>query len=96
VQGFLQAIAYIGGFSYSMYLCHIPWLLVLTNYNLLSLRYVGVFFYIAGAIVVGIVTSKLVEIPVLRLRERVFPARGRAAAARLTTSNGKTSVSMVG
>jgi len=47
---------------------------------LLSRRYLGVFYYIAGAIVVGIVTSKLVEIPVLRLRERVFPAQGKAAA----------------
>jgi hypothetical protein len=28
--------------------------------------------YVAGAIVVGIVTSKLVEIPVPRLRERLF------------------------
>lgn len=86
VQGFFRAIAYIGGFSYSIYLWHIPWLLVLTNYNLLGLRYVGVFFYIAGAIVVGIVTSKLVEIPVLRLRERIFPAQGQAAAGQSHTS----------
>jgi len=96
VQGFFRAIAYIGGFSYSIYLWHIAWLLVLTNYNLLGLRYVGVFFYIAGAIVVGIVTSKLVEIPVLRLRERFFPAQGKAAAPRITTSSDKTSVTMAG
>ena len=71
-------------------------MLVLGNYGVFRFRYVGVFSYIAGAIVVGIVTSKLVEIPVLRLRERVFPAQRQAAAARLTASNGKTSVTMLG
>jgi len=86
VQGFFRAIAYIGGFSYSIYLWHIPWMLVLWNYGVFRFRFIGVFFYMAGAIVVGIVTSKLVEIPVLRLRERLFAAQGQAAAARLATT----------
>jgi peptidoglycan/LPS O-acetylase OafA/YrhL len=86
VQGFFRAIAYIGGFSYSIYLWHIPWMIVLWNYGVFRLRFMGVFSYTAGAILVGIVTSKLVEIPVLRLRERLFPAQGQPAAARLAAT----------
>src|SRR5262252_2584709 len=74
-QGFFRSIAYIGGFSYSIYLWHIPWMLVLGKYEVLPIRYMGLLVYLVGAIVLGIVTSKLVEIPVLRLRERLFPAR---------------------
>jgi peptidoglycan/LPS O-acetylase OafA/YrhL len=88
VQGFFRAIAYIGVFSYSIYLWHIPWMLVLWKYNVIGLRYTGVFSYIGGAIVVGIVTSKLVEIPILRLRERLFPSHGQATVARLAVTSG--------
>jgi len=85
-QAFFRAVAYVGGFSYSIYLWHIPWMLALEKYGLLHRRYTGVFAYVAGAIVVGIVTSKLVEIPILRLRERLFPAHGQTAAARLAAT----------
>lgn len=39
-----------------------------------GIPYVGLFIYYGGAIAAGIVISKLIEMPTLRLRDRVFPA----------------------
>jgi peptidoglycan/LPS O-acetylase OafA/YrhL len=88
-QAFFGAIAYIGGFSYSIYLWHVPWVIVLQKYSVVHIRYLGVFIYITGAIVIGIIAAKLVEMPVLRLRERLFPTHRQGAAARLTAASVK-------
>ena len=69
-----RIVAYIGTFSYSIYLWHLAWLHALMHSNITALPYAGVAAYFVGAIAVGIVTSKLVEMPVLRLRERLFPS----------------------
>jgi peptidoglycan/LPS O-acetylase OafA/YrhL len=88
-QAFFGAIAYIGGFSYSIYLWHVPWVIILQKYSVVHIRYLGVFIYITGAIVIGIIAAKLVEMPVLRLRERLFPTHRQGAAARLTAASVK-------
>jgi peptidoglycan/LPS O-acetylase OafA/YrhL len=85
-------MAYIGGFSYSIYLWHVPWMLLLFKYwAFFHIRHMFILAYVAGAIVVGIVTSKLVEIPALRLRERLFEDHEQAAGKiGVTASVGET------
>jgi peptidoglycan/LPS O-acetylase OafA/YrhL len=73
-----RALAFIGVYSYSIYLWHIP------------IRYFGlawvprdwppavaVLIYFALSIVVGILAAKLVEAPFLALRDRLFPSRSQ-------------------
>jgi len=68
-----RGVEYIGGFSYSIYLWHIAWLGILTQLHLLHVRYVGLAIYISGALVVGILMARAVEVPALKLRDRMFP-----------------------
>jgi len=67
------ALAYVGFYSYSIYLWHLPLLAVVRN--ALGARPTGVALFYAGSIVAGVVMAKLVEIPALRLRERWVPAQ---------------------
>lgn len=69
----------IGLYSYSIYLWHLPvqeWLAIPLN-NITGINswffYAG--FYLAGAIIIGILASKIIEYPVLRIRDRYFPRR---------------------
>jgi peptidoglycan/LPS O-acetylase OafA/YrhL len=72
-------MAWLGAFSYSIYLWHVP-----VNVGLESLMqrfpdrlpylvWVAVTYLIS--LVVGVVMAKLVEYPVLRIRDRFFPSR---------------------
>jgi peptidoglycan/LPS O-acetylase OafA/YrhL len=72
-QLFPRTLAFIGAFSYSIYLWHIPLLIFLASYGILRKPYLGVITFVLGCIGVGILTSKLVEIPMIRLRDRLFP-----------------------
>ncbi len=75
--------AYVGMYSYSVYLWHIPladwghrWLTDLFNlqpYTHAS-YYARMFSVTVLATIVGIVTAKVVEFPALRLRDRLFPS----------------------
>jgi peptidoglycan/LPS O-acetylase OafA/YrhL len=73
-----SAAAFVGVYSYSIYLWHGPvaaWLPGLMRRALgfptgRSGRFMVYFF---GSLVVGTVMSKLVEYPILRLRDRLFP-----------------------
>jgi peptidoglycan/LPS O-acetylase OafA/YrhL len=66
------ALAYVGFYSYSIYLWHLPLLAVVrAAFGDLA---AGVAVFYAGSIVIGVVMAKLVEIPALRLRERWVPA----------------------
>jgi peptidoglycan/LPS O-acetylase OafA/YrhL len=72
----LRAIAKMGAYSYTLYLWHVP---LAQAFAGLASRFPAVNPYLLHAIyfmtsiVTGVVASKLVEIPVLRLRERLFP-----------------------
>jgi peptidoglycan/LPS O-acetylase OafA/YrhL len=68
-----RAIAHIGTYSYSIYLWHLTWLDVVVWLNLGHVRFLPILLFYVGAIGVGMVAGKLIEIPALRLRERLFP-----------------------
>ncbi len=66
------ALAYVGFYSYSIYLWHLP-LLALVR-GALGETAAGTAVFYAGSVVAGVVMARLVEIPALRLRERWIPA----------------------
>lgn len=70
----IVSLAYIGKFSYSIYLWHLPvqdWLAIpLKNYFGGSwFLYAG--FYLLGSILIGVVLSKIIEYPILRIRDNL-------------------------
>ncbi len=77
-----SAMAYIGSHSYSIYLWHMPVAIGGAGFiaGALGQRdnwfvYAGI--YLAGAVLFGIAMALLVEFPVLRIRDRFYPSRGR-------------------
>ncbi len=77
------AISVLGTFSYSIYLWH----MVLMYWAIPQLKNQAVSWemrtsvFIVGAFVIGIVMTKLVELPTLHIRDRLFPARTNDMAA---------------
>jgi peptidoglycan/LPS O-acetylase OafA/YrhL len=69
----LRGIAYVGTFSYSIYLWHVPWLTLVLRMHFIKSTTERLVFYYVGSVLLGILTAKLVEFPALRLRERLFP-----------------------
>jgi len=80
-------LAYVGVFTYSIYLWHydLGWMTV-HNYLLRRLPHgpaelywaAGMASYFVLAIAVGILMAKLIEVPVIHLRDRLLPARATA------------------
>jgi peptidoglycan/LPS O-acetylase OafA/YrhL len=73
-----QAISYIGSRSYSIYLWHIPFFPILfylfekfaSNY----LTWENFFaVYVLGSLLIGIFMANLIEFPILRIREKLYP-----------------------
>lgn len=74
-----RGLAFVGMYSYSIYLWHWPcdtWLpgLVLRALHLPTGPCWRFAVYFPGCLVVGIVMSRLIEYPILHLRDRIFPA----------------------
>jgi len=68
----MQGLSYIGKHSYPIYLFHLLVISQLQKYRLLR-GLLGMSLYFVGSIAFGILISKLIEFPVLRLRDRIFP-----------------------
>jgi peptidoglycan/LPS O-acetylase OafA/YrhL len=71
--------AFIGAYSYSIYLWHIPFQAfsggVVRRLFHVEFSPVGRFwFYFAGSMIFGILMARLIEFPVLKLRDKLFPS----------------------
>lgn len=80
---FTSPVALIGVYSYSIYLWHGP----MARWGLRWLREsfpeaatfpVQLLFYVCGSLTVGIILSKLIEMPILAFRDQFFPSRNGA------------------
>lgn len=80
-------LARIGVYSYSIYLWHSFYKeRVLGHFHITS-QALWFWCYFAGAILFGIAAAKVIEIPVLRFRDRVFPRSSKSSV----TSNSRPS-----
>ena len=73
---FLNGCAEIGKYSYSIYLWNLPthfWLAKFTNLAVEN-WYLYALIYWSGTLVLGIGTAKLIEYPILRLRDKIMPS----------------------
>lgn len=74
---FLQILARVGTYSYSIYLWHVPVLVVGVGMlsKILGRRTNGffeIFVYVIGSILLGVIMTKLIEQPSMRIRDRFF------------------------
>ncbi|MEP7354254.1 MAG: acyltransferase [Acidobacteriota bacterium] len=72
----VKLLAYVGQFSYSIYLWQGQWLAVTEHIAGGNMAARLVCFYV-GSILLGILAGKLIEVPALRLREAWFPREVR-------------------
>jgi peptidoglycan/LPS O-acetylase OafA/YrhL len=70
----VRLLAWVGYYSYSIYLWQAP--LALGFYQL-QLRWYRFPVYLISAVLLGVAMSKLIEIPMLRLRDKIFPAKAQ-------------------
>jgi peptidoglycan/LPS O-acetylase OafA/YrhL len=71
ISGLISAVCFIGVYSYSVYLWHLPVQNILTRY--IEASYIESVLYISISLVVGIGLSWLIEKPMLKIRDRYFP-----------------------
>jgi peptidoglycan/LPS O-acetylase OafA/YrhL len=72
----LRPLAAVGFYSYSIYLWHMP-MYILTHALLPQLvgAPASIAAYLAGSLVMGWLTARVIELPFLRLRDRLLPSR---------------------
>jgi peptidoglycan/LPS O-acetylase OafA/YrhL len=78
IQKIGTACAFVGTYSYSIYLWHAPFQVNVPVFlrEFIHLKTSGLAstgFYVWGSCILGIAMAKLIEIPVLRIRDRYFP-----------------------
>jgi len=79
VQAMANFLAGIGVYSYSIYLWHMFYQeRVLSHLHITSFT-LWCALYLPGAILFGIVAAKIIEFPVLRFRDRVFPRSSKSS-----------------
>jgi peptidoglycan/LPS O-acetylase OafA/YrhL len=76
----VRCAAFLGSYSYSIYLWHLMGrselgMILWQRLRLPPMSPLGVSAYILGSIAAGIAMAKIVEVPVLRVRDRLFPSR---------------------
>jgi peptidoglycan/LPS O-acetylase OafA/YrhL len=79
-----SAMAKLGAYSYSIYLWHMPvciWGLAFVESALGEACGFGIraAVYLLGSLGLGVLMARMLELPVLRLRDRWFPSRSRGA-----------------
>jgi peptidoglycan/LPS O-acetylase OafA/YrhL len=79
---FTKMLSGIGRYSYSIYLWHFPIAMSVIPYLKRAFSCVNNWFvyatiYLAGSIAIGILMSKAIEIPLLNLRDRIYPSRSK-------------------
>jgi peptidoglycan/LPS O-acetylase OafA/YrhL len=95
LQSIPRALAYIGRFSYSIYLWHVPFLMLLFKTSILKMPYWGLTTFVFGSVILGIVTSKLIELPAISLRDRLYPSNFVSHPYAKDTSNSEDILEMV-
>lgn len=81
----VDGIAFIGARSYSIYLWHLPvaaWGIAVPMFLFFEQVnwYFYAFLYIGGSLLAGSIMAAMIELPVLRLRDRLIPSRSKALA----------------
>ena len=87
-NGLTSPLALLGTYSYSIYLWHMALIYWVTPHLRTSVLWeLRALLYFGGAFVIGITMAKVVELPTIKLRDRLFPTRslaGNSLADRLT------------
>jgi peptidoglycan/LPS O-acetylase OafA/YrhL len=86
-----RAVAFVGYYSYSIYLWHFTFFRIRIDHWLYDRLSAGLsteprwlaatVISVAGAILVGVLMAKVIEQPFLRLRDKMFPARAKPLAS---------------
>lgn len=76
-------VAGIGRYSYSIYLWHMPLALY---FSLRPMSIAEFLTYVIATIVAGIAAATLIELPVLHLRDKLFPASTQCCEMRLSSA----------
>ena len=85
----LHFLAEIGKYSYSIYLWNLPTHFWLTKFTNLAVEnwFLYILIYWTGTFVLGIGTAKLIEYPILRLRDKLMPSNITALKKNNTISH---------
>jgi peptidoglycan/LPS O-acetylase OafA/YrhL len=78
INGITRSLGLIGSHSYSIYLWHMAVLHFISKIGILTRLQLSFIVYLLTSIFVGIVMARLIEYPVLGLRDRWYPSRTSA------------------